>query len=143
MFKSKAEKQAKKLAKQQAKQAEREENLRKANEFYERRTAEIKQASAERKIKNDLFAEKVGKKASDFVEKAGNKLADGVESVGTGVAQKIIDFGNAGLDRVYTNFETYLKTDHPHYYKEISQIEDINEKRKRMDEIDKLLSGRK
>ena len=143
MFKSKAEKQAKKLVKQQAKQAEREENLRKANEFAQKHEAMTKEKWDKREAKIQGFFDKAGNKLADGVEKAWYKLADGVESVGTGAAQKIIDFGNAGLDRVYTNFETYLKTDHPHYYEEISQIEDINEKRKRMDEIDKLLSGRK
>ncbi|MCL2568822.1 MAG: SHOCT domain-containing protein [Oscillospiraceae bacterium] len=138
MFKSKEEKQAKKLAKQQAKQAEKEENLRKANEYSERRLAEIMAESAARQAKIDVGDTAVQR----FFDKAGDKVAGAVEKVGTGAAQKIIDFGNDGLDRVYGNFETHLKNNYPHYYQEVSQIEDINEKRKRMDEIDKIINNR-
>ena len=135
MFKSKEEKQARKLAKQ----AEKEERLRKAEEYYERRVAEIEAESAERQAKIDAGDTKIQR----AFEKAGDIVASGVEKAGTGVAQKIIDFGNDGLDRVYTNFEAHLKANYPHYYAEVSQIEDINEKRNRMDEIDKIINKRK
>jgi hypothetical protein len=126
-FKSKEEKEAIKLAKQ----AEREENLRKAEEYYKKRTAEIEMESAERQARIEAGDTKVQR----IFEKAGNVVADSVENAGTGIAQKIIDFGNAGLDREYRKFEEYLKSDHPHYYKEISQIEDTVKKRERIDEL--------
>jgi len=131
-FKSKEEKEAKRLAKQ----AEREENLRKADEYSKRRIAEIERESAERQARIEAGDTKMQR----AFEKAGDKVAGVVVSAGTGVAQKIIDFGNDGLDRVYGNFEAHLKTNYPHYYEEISQISDITEKRNRMDEIDKKIN---
>jgi len=133
-FKSKEEKEARKLAKQ----AEREENLRKAEEYSKRRKAEIERESAERQARIEAGDTKIQR----AFEKAGDKVAGVVVGVGTGVAQKIINFGNDGLDRVYVNFETHLKANYPHYYEEISRIEDIAEKRNRMDEIDKIINNR-
>ena len=142
-FKSKEEKEARKLAKQ----AEQEENRRKAEEYYKKGVAEVERKAAETEAKIQRAFVKAGDKAAGVVEKAGEGVkkasyivADSVEATGTGAAQKIIDFGNAGLDRVYNNFEAYLKTDFPHYYEEISLIEDTNKKRNRMDEIDKEIN---
>ena len=134
MFKSKEEKLAKKLAKQ----AEKAENIRKAEEYYERRIAEIEAESAERQAKIDAGDTKIQR----AFEKVGDIVANSVEKTGTGVAQKIIDFGEAGLDRTYDGFESYLKTDFPAYYEEISQIEDIKKRRDRMDEISKEINGK-
>ena len=134
IFGSYEEKEAIKLAKQ----AEREENLRKADAYYKRRVAEIEAESAARQVKIAAGDTKIQR----AFEKAGDVVAGAVVGAGTGVAQKIIDFGNDGLDRVYGNFEAHLEANYPHYYEEISQIEDVNKRRERMDEIDQIINGR-